>query len=370
MTNLSVAPWEQLFPPKADAGAIKLRFRLVRKRSDPLLLLPMDTQLAKTALALYPAQTGKARIARGLLRAGLSLAPSLVTESLELATDATSALPKFLAEVAATTALPRFAVFLGNPRAPGRRFVLLLFNNEGNPAALVKAGTGEQANSLIAAELNFLKSQPAELLSAPKVQAECSNGGLRAFAMDYVAGTAPGPEAATLVDRLMNAWLRPAETLCFGELPVARRLNAVVGNDPAWETMLRSLSALKCHPAIHHGDFAPWNIRVDPAGKWRVLDWERGEALGPPAWDWFHWLIQYEVLVRHTATEDLSQRVEALLTSAPFESYAARAGIDQCVRPLLIAYLLYCCRVIRQADGLPRVEALLKRMAVSIPRGN
>ena len=36
---------------------------------------------------------------------------------------------------------------------------------------------------------------------------------------------------------------------------------------------------------VFHGDFAPWNIKVDRAGAWMVLDWERGELHGVPCWD-------------------------------------------------------------------------------------
>jgi len=363
MANSSSAPWEQLFPPPSDAaGAVTLHFRLVRKRGEPLLLLPRTSDQAITALALYPAQTAKARLARWLLRFGLRMAPGFVAETIEVRTSLDSPFLKFLGTAAGTKSLPHLALLAGNPRAPGRRFVILLFNDAGAPAALVKAGVGDAASGLIARELNFLKSQPASLLHAPGVRAECAAGNINAFALDYVNGTTPRTDDTTPVASLLYAWLQPERKVRFAELAVADRLAAAAASDPRWAATAAALRDAHFAPAIHHGDFAPWNVRADAAGQWHVLDWERGEASGPPAWDWFHYLIQNEILVRHTPTEALSRRLDALLASVEFRSYAARAGMEGCQRELLVAYLLYCARVIKQADGLPAVEALLDRV--------
>jgi hypothetical protein len=161
--------------------------------------------------------------------------------------------------------------------------------------------------------------------------------------------------------------LQPAPTVGFMELSVARRLDAAASGDPHWVSTVKALREAQFHPAIHHGDFAPWNVRVNAAGSWRVLDWERGEAFGPPAWDWFHWVIQHEILVHRTPTMELIRRIEVVLAGTEFRRYAERAGIVRIVWPLLVAYLLYSSRVIRQADGLAAVEALLARAAANIP---
>jgi len=364
MVNSQSVPWEQLFPPNADAPARRLR--LVRKRGEPLLLLPLEGSLARTALTLYPAQTGKARCARWLVKTGLYVAPPLIAESVRLAADQTLPFAGFLAQAAGTNGLPRFAVLLGNPRAPGRRFVLLLFDDHGEPTALVKAGVGTAATKLVEAELGFLKSAPAGLLPCPQLRAECSITDLRAFAMNYIAGTTPHAGATESVARLLTTWLQPERTVRFADLAVAQRLAVAVGGNPRWDAMLRQLGEAEFHPAIHHGDFAPWNVRVDTRGAWRVIDWERSELSGPPAWDWFHWLIQHELLVRHTPTKELASRIESLMSSTAFRDYAARAGIDDCAQFLMIAYLLYCCQVIHQADALPEIEALLHQFSEDI----
>jgi len=368
MPDVASAPWEQFFPPPSNlAGAPMLRLRLVRKRGEPFLLLPEERALAASALSLYPAQTTRAKFARQSLRVGLRLAPLIMGEPVRLAVNSSSPFSRFLCRTAGTPTLPRLAMLLGNPRAPGRRFVLMLFNSAGTPAALVKAGAGNAAVNLIQSELGFLKTQPAGLLHAPQVLAECADENFCAFAMDYIDGTPPHPGNTHQAAALMKAWLQPERTFRFMELPVARRLEASAAGDLRWVAAAKALQDARFHPAIHHGDFAPWNVRVDAAGTWHVLDWERGEFLGPPAWDWFHWVIQHEILARHTPTNKLIRRIEALQEQTDFQQYVERAGIVGLVRPLLLAYLLYCSRVIRQADGLSAVEALLAPAAANLP---
>jgi hypothetical protein len=114
---------------------------------------------------------------------------------------------------------------------------------------------------------------------------------------------------------------------------------------------------------MHHGDFAPWNIKVSPAGAWTVLDWERGERTGFPGWDWFHYVIQSGILVGHLPTAVLIQRVESLLSSVAFREYATRGGIQGCERELVLAYLLHVVEVIKPSEGLTPTRELLEALA-------
>ena len=119
------------------------------------------------------------------------------------------------------------------------------------------------------------------------------------------------------------------------------------------------------HPAIYHGDLAPWNIKVSPAGAWTVLDWERGEPTGIPGWDWFHYVIQSGILVGRLSTPVLAQRVESLLRSDAFKQYAARAGILGCERDLVLAYLLHVVEVLKPSEGLAASRELLHALSPS-----
>jgi hypothetical protein len=115
--------------------------------------------------------------------------------------------------------------------------------------------------------------------------------------------------------------------------------------------------------SIWHGDLAPWNIRVGRDGEWVVLDWERGNLEGIPGWDWFHFVIQPSVLVRRESAEMTIGRLEQLLMSPEFRSYAAQAGILAKSKVLSLGYLLYCERVARQSEGLQQISEVTKLLA-------
>ena len=106
-----------------------------------------------------------------------------------------------------------------------------------------------------------------------------------------------------------------------------------------------------------HGDFAPWNVKVS-RGRWTVLDWERGELAGIPGWDWFHFVMQPALLVRHETSEAMLARLEGLLRSTEFVDYAQNAGTAESARPLAYAYLMNCLRVTQQTEGRAGLEAL------------
>ena len=114
------------------------------------------------------------------------------------------------------------------------------------------------------------------------------------------------------------------------------------------------------HPALFHGDFAPWNIKVSSKdGTWTVLDWERGEQIGFPTWDWFHYVIQTGILVQKLTTRDLIQRLEMLFSAPEFRTYLRISGLEGADKILAIAYLLYCVEILQQTEGRQSAKELL-----------
>jgi hypothetical protein len=155
----------------------------------------------------------------------------------------------------------------------------------------------------------------------------------------------------------------PSRTLSLSTAPDWLRLEKTAPASPLLASLAAQLRPRTVHPAIHHGDFAPWNIKVSPAGAWTVLDWERGELAGIPGWDWFHYLIQTGILVGHLPTPTLVQRVESLLASDTFRQYATRSGIVGCERELVLAYLLHNVEVIKPSEGLTASADLLRALS-------
>ncbi|MCW5552676.1 MAG: phosphotransferase [Verrucomicrobiae bacterium] len=256
--------------------------------------------------------------------------------------------------------MPACAVLLGNPHAAGRRFVVLVLDAAGTPVKLIKVGVGDAAVTLIRREAAFLKSQPIHRLHAPALRQEYSDGGREAMALEYVPGTTPGDKDFAALAPLLESWIQPDPPCRFLELPAAQRLQAAAAAHPACAKILSCLTEVRLRPAVFHGDFTPWNVRVHPATRqWTVLDWERGESLGPPTWDWFHFVIQQEILVRHTRPAAVLRQLNALLHGSDFGRYSRHAGLGESATALLAAYLAYACFVVRQAEGQHELEALL-----------
>ena len=363
MSQNSAHEWQNLFAPCApEAVGAEVVLHAVRRGGEPWLLLPARGDLAARALELYPAQTARARAAKNLLRIALRFGLKPGLEKVRLPVASNDAFANFLSETASRPAgtLPEFALLAGNPRAPGRRFVLLLFGPTGQPAVVVKAGRSETAQHLVAAEADFLQRAPLNAPGLPRLRGTFQMRGTRAFALDFFAGASPEPDAGAQLGELLGAWLTTNRQVALGDLEGWRRL--VAASESPLPDALQKLARIRVHPALTHGDFAPWNVKAS-RGQWAVLDWERGELAGVPGWDWFHFVIQTALLVRREPAEDLLSRFEHLLDSAQFSNYATRAGIGEHGRALALAYLAGCIRVTRQTEGREQLLELERAAA-------
>jgi len=365
MTTPLDQPWLKFFPATAGAENVsKLRFRLVRKHGHPLLLLPQRRSCVASSLSLFPAQTGRAKLARAAISWSARIGLPLLTSPVELQLDLQSPEVKFLRETTGAQQLPAFAMHFGNPNAAGQRFILLGFDELGRPLRVIKAGVGSAATRLIQAEATFLSSPVAQSCTAPQVFGQMVHGETLAMALEYLQGSSPNsaaPESLSRAAELLSRWLIANQRVTLASLLAWQRLGQAAAHDELFQRINRILASRQISPAVFHGDFVPWNIRVDPTtGNWRVLDWERGEPQGPPAWDLFHFVVQPAILVKRLAAAQIVILIEALFRSVAFGHYARLAGLTDNVRPLFLAYLLYCRDVLKPTEGLPITNALLE----------
>jgi len=364
VTAAADMPWRVLFGAEAQKPGSSLEFNLLRKRGEPLLLIPTQRRLAVAALTLYPAQSRKAKLARAIMGFCLRNGLEIGVQHVSLPVDPQSAFCRFLATFGAARADLSFAMLLGNPRVPGRRCVIQLFDAAGDPARIVKAGVGEAAIRLIQHEAGCLQAVAGRIAAAPKFLGSFAEGEVAALAMQFAPGRPPRGDDLKQLTALLQGWLDGNKTVSFSELSVAHRLRANPQRDDVSRPLLAGLDKARFHPAVFHGDLAPWNVRVNPAnGKWLVLDWERGELIGPPAWDWFHFVVQPLILVRRLSAPALAVEVERHLRHPEFVQYAAAAKIESWVRPLFLAYLAYCRDVLKPTEGIATTEALLALLA-------
>lgn len=347
--------WNALF----GEGEGTITMWLVRKCGEALLLLPASAPHAASCLDLYPAQTVKARIARGVLRAVLRLP---VLARVRLPFSETTPFAVFLRGFARDH-FPSFGALLGNPRAAGRRWIFLCLHRDARPALVVKAGVSDAARALIVAEGDFLAALPAEFPGRPVLVGQLREANVCALAFRYAPGASPRPDRSEgRLAALLGGWLSPGRKAALAEVPAWRRLAEALAGDPVFNRISDALAGCEVAATVMHGDLAPWNIR-EHRGEWTVLDWERGEMLGVPLWDWFHFILQPAVLVERRSPQALLYTVDAMLGSGALQDYAASAGCAGRERTLLLAYLLYCTAVLQITEGAREIRALFALLA-------
>jgi hypothetical protein len=357
--------WEWLSFSEEGRWDVTRQFRVVSRKGQPLLLIPQRRKAAAHTFGLYPAQTRRARWARTLLRFLVSwgLPTGLKTVRLQLST--ADPFMQYLAEESGDVvrALPELGVLAGNAATAGRRFVVLVFEQGRRPVAAVKAGLSGRARDLVRQERNLLQQASAGTAGLPRFRSEFEDARLSALATDYYPGDSPAGPAFDQVASLLEAWLEPSQSVALGETTPWRDLCAAAAGDPLFAVISRALSGRPVPRTLFHGDFAPWNVKVDGEGRWTVLDWERGQLAGVPGWDWFHFALQPAILVERLGVSALVDRTERLLRSYLFRQYATKAGVLPKEREFLLGYLLYCVWVLKPTEGLEITRQLLEALA-------
>ena len=227
----------------------------------------------------------------------------------------------------------------------------------------MKVGVTEAARKLIEQERQFLESTPTGTPAIPPLLGTFANTRLQAIALDFLPGRSPRTADDHLLPKLLRNWLRPQQPIGLTDTRFWRELSATSADHPIFKSLAVAMRKQSSSGAIVHGDFAPWNVRVSPSGDWMALDWERGDLNGPPAWDWFHYVIQKGILVQRQPVTYLAMAIEGLLASKEFKKHAQAAGIIGHERTLVLFYLVYQAEVIRPAEGLAKTRDLLSHLA-------
>ncbi len=371
MTQSPVYTWSDLFAAESGEPTALVQALVVRKRGRPLLALPADKAAATAALDLYPAQTARARAARAMLRLLLKAGAPVLRHKVSFSVAPQEEFAKFLATQAGIPPgeVPLFAVLAGNPAAKGQRFMVLLFNPDKKPVAVVKTGLSEEARALVQYEATFLEAAGGRAPGIPKLRGSFENSRLDSLALDFAAGHSPRPAQVNTLPGLLASWVDFTRSVRLPETRHWLRLEQSASANAVFPALKERLHRVVIKPVIHHGDFAPWNIKVSADGNWTVLDWERGELTGIPGWDWFHYLVQNQILVHRRSTGRVLAQVQSLLGSENFKQYARLAGISRREPELLLAYLLYIVEVIKPSEGMAENRALLQALAREVLPG-
>ena len=341
-----------LFSGPGRAQPMAFEWRLISRHGRPFLLLPCGLAATRTGLALYSAQRLRAKIWRKILPALLRTPLSRFFEHIRFQADASAEILQFMAQqsgIPAERICPP-AIKLSDVGSRSR-LVLLLCDEGGRPARVIKAGLNEAGRRATDQEADFLAQLPANKLGCIRLTGRLSTPAISAFATDYFPGTSPYDDAG--LEHLFHDWLSRGEPVPLETLPAWRDLAAAMAGIglAAWPRIQSALAGKKIRSTLYHGDFAPWNVRVVNSRNLQAFDWERGSHAGVPGWDWFHFTIQTAILARRHSAERAAAEVERLVHSPRFQNYAAAAGIGDLVEPLVLSYLLHHLWVIRPLEG-------------------
>lgn len=362
--NEAVAFWSALFAdPESPGGEQRVTLYALARHGQPLLLLPRAPTLARFALRLYPAQTRRARLVRSLMALAWPMGlPAWLGQPVTLPIPSRGRLVDFLRRLAGVEGdrIPAFGALAGNTRTEGYRFLVVVFDDRHTPRAVVKVGLSPRAQDLIRRERDFLGQVPRnDRVGIPAVHASLDTPRVQAFALAPVWGRSPARRDQAQLPKVLDSWIHTEVVRPLRELDEWQELGQAAGEAGLPAIPLERLQAARVHPVLRHGDFAPWNIRVDRSGQWSVFDWERGRQFGVPGWDWFHYVVQTAILVERRSPPGLVRQLDRLLASAAFQAYAARTGLTAISRELLRAYLAYAVAVHRPAEGLTELRGLL-----------
>lgn len=324
-------------------------FYILRRHGHDLLAIPRTLRFSADALGLYLPQTAKARAAKGVFTTLLHtpLASILPTRDVAMAHQP---LTDFLCSLAGGE-LPEFAVLLGNPAEPGRRFVVGVFDKDGKCHKVVKCAIDPTGRELLSGERKVLERLQGNFPDIPKVLAAADEQDFGAIAMDFFSKPETPPTRSERV-ALVERWIRPEPALPLESLP-------------AWPTLapLRTdFAGVLVRPVVFHGDFTPWNIRRYH-DDWMVIDWEKSSTHGPPLWDLLHYEIHEEILVHRSAVQSVRERIQRLLDSPETSDYLAHCGAKEHAQLLLRGYLAHLNRIYPPIRGRETVDALIESFA-------
>jgi hypothetical protein len=300
------------------------RYAVVPGLSDPRWYIPLDLPaVAAAAFQLYTPYRATARIKRNLVRAAArSGLPGWYRDRIVIAQRTPPPLEQVIADI-----LPNEAVWLAlssGTAGPARKATVAILNRQGQALGFAKCAESPLSERLVrneAATLASLAALPATASLVPRLLfAGDIDGSFTAIQQTVMGAQAPRLMTAThqrFLETLMIGRAKPATTTdlvsslrsrLWALPPAQHQLAAIV--DAVWPVLDR----IDLPATIVHGDFAPWNLRIE-SGRMVAIDWEYGVMDGLPLVDAIHHLLQVGFLVEGWSVAKACDRLAAHASS-------------------------------------------------------
>ena len=302
------------------------RFSVLPSRAAPRWLLPLgSSSVTRQSLGICATYSPRARAMKSVLSAMTKMNWfEWARSGIVLASKRPLALEALVAEVTGETA-PVFALSLSG-RHQCRKVAVQVMRPTGEILGYIKLPLTEAAAERVRHEAEILSKLWGFADLRPHIPRVLHAGQWRdSYILFQSSGPAGmGPQE---IGRAHEEFLLTFQNVHRVEKP-GRSIAAVVQR--RWERLEAQLDAevqqlgrsvllrvqqqldgctIRC--GIHHGDFAPWNTRVEN-GRLFLFDWESASFEAPACWDAMHFRIQVEGLLKK---KDDGRSVESLRKS-------------------------------------------------------
>jgi phosphotransferase family enzyme len=291
----------------AQGDPMRHRFAVLPSRQAPRYLLPLgDSRTTLEGFRVYTPYGFGARVRKSLLAgivktgwSGWAMHSLYVGEPLGL---------KALVTNVTGERNPAFAMLLGMP-GKYRKLTIQVMRPGGETLGYIKLGLTKPAGQRVRHEAGVLEELSALRPQAPRV---LYAGEWQDSYMLFQSplGGRPGPselagvhveflEKLAAIRRVNKPGLRVVEEIG------ARWKEGTWRCDWRWQQLgtaalaaaRRDLESVRVPCGFWHGDFAPWNTRVQD-GRLSAFDWESCEDGVPLGWDTFHFSVQVASLLK------------------------------------------------------------------------
>ena len=200
----------------------------------------------------------------------------------------------------------RIAISTGTP-GPGRKSTIAAFDESGNELAFAKVGATATAEQLMANEVAVLSEMrracPSHL-ATPSILFEGKSDGRLVTVQSPLVGRPAPTDMREGHARFLNAlsYGQPraaADSALFKSLRGRLKKIGLIAAEfnPLLDRAAQSLAKVDLQPTVFHGDFAPWNLRLQ-GEELAAFDWEYGIADALPGLDELHHHWQVGFLLR------------------------------------------------------------------------
>ena len=254
------------------------------------------------------------------------------------------------------------ALSLGEP-TPYRKITALVFDREGEPLAVAKAGCTPAAAALIANERMALESVGSMAIQGIAIPALLGHG--KTGPVSWIL------EGPLLSGRPSPSALQKEHITFLSELARGTVRRMPLDSSDIWMHLQRALNSSDCsiragfeseRPFIDtlrdrmislspedlqspwpinaaHGDFAPWNMRVGD-GRLALFDWEYFLPAAPAGWDLLYFIVRVENLIAKKPLERIWSKLEAGAYRDHIALWEEKSGLRIPDRRILALFVL------------------------------